>query len=296
MKSLDFKKIVETLDDAVLVTQVNPEREYGYEILYANAAFTRLTGYPLAELVGKTPKLFQGVETDQKELAKIKKALDAQVPVHAEVINYDRQGNAYWVEMDITPLKNSEGEATQFVSIEKDITALKQQGEPKQNKTDQDALTGLVNRRAMNFYLQQSLDKYRKQRDKFSMVIFNIDQFEALKAAKGQAASDQVLKAIADTMKGLVRATDIAARYDDNEVCLILNETTSEKALLLAERLRETVESLVVDYAQESLKVTLSLGVTEVFKEDARIEDVVERGCGALSGALDNGGNEVAYR
>ena len=117
---------VAQLNDAVIITDVAPPTAPGPRIVFVNQAAERLTGYARAELIGQTPRLFQGPRTDQAELRRISAALRQVRPVFAELINYTKAGTEYWIELNITPVQTAAGEATHFVAIERDITGRKQ--------------------------------------------------------------------------------------------------------------------------------------------------------------------------
>ena len=116
---------VAQLNDAVIITEAAPVTAPGPRIVFVNEAAERMTGYTRAELIGQTPRLFQGPSTDQAELRRISAALHQMGSVVAELINYTKAGTEYWIELNITPVLSAAGEATHFVAIERDITARK---------------------------------------------------------------------------------------------------------------------------------------------------------------------------
>ena len=117
---------VARLNDVIMITEAEPLQEPGPRMLFVNEAFERLTGWPREEALGLSPRILQGEQTDRAELARIGAALRRHEPVHAELVNYMRQGRPYWVEIDILPLTDMHGRVTHLVSIERDITERKQ--------------------------------------------------------------------------------------------------------------------------------------------------------------------------
>jgi len=116
---------VAQLNDMVLITEVAPLDPPGPRILFVNDAVLRTTGYSRQELIGATPRLLQGPDTDRAELGRIRDTLSQFQPVHAEVINYTRDGQPYWLEMDILPVAAEASGPSHFVAVERDITARK---------------------------------------------------------------------------------------------------------------------------------------------------------------------------
>ncbi|AFZ07511.1 multi-sensor signal transduction histidine kinase [Oscillatoria nigro-viridis PCC 7112] len=117
---------VTTTNDAVLITEAEPIEEPGPRILYVNPAFTRMTGYTLEEVVGKTPRILQGKKTDRASLARIRTALKSWQPLRVDTINYRKDGTEFWVEMSIVPIADKNGEFTHWVSVHRDISDRKQ--------------------------------------------------------------------------------------------------------------------------------------------------------------------------
>lgn len=95
------------------------------EILYANPAFCRMTGYTLEELRGKSPKIFQGEKTNRKVIRRLVKNLRDGESFFGATTNYRKDGSTYPVEWNISPLKNSQGKVLFYISIQKDLTNLK---------------------------------------------------------------------------------------------------------------------------------------------------------------------------
>jgi PAS domain S-box-containing protein len=121
-----LQSVVVNTNDAVLITEPEPIEEPGPRILYANEAFTRMTGYTLEEVLGKTPRILQGPKTDRAQRNKIRAALSRWEPVTVEVINYRKDGSEFWVEISIVPVANKDGWYTHWISVQREITERKQ--------------------------------------------------------------------------------------------------------------------------------------------------------------------------
>jgi diguanylate cyclase (GGDEF)-like protein/PAS domain S-box-containing protein len=117
-----LESVLAFANDSVLITEAEPFELPGPKILYANAAFTRTTGYTLDDVLGQTPRLLQGPRSDRKTLDKIKAALHAWQPVEVELINYRKDGSEFWVELSIAPVADVNGWYTHWISIQRDIT------------------------------------------------------------------------------------------------------------------------------------------------------------------------------
>ncbi len=105
--------------DAVLITD-----EKG-EALWVNPAFERLTGYTKEEFLGRRAgEVLQGPATDRKATALIRRALDAREPIRIEILNYSKTGEAYWVDLEISPAEEpcEGGSRRLFIGVSREIT------------------------------------------------------------------------------------------------------------------------------------------------------------------------------
>jgi len=116
---------VATANDMVVTTEAEPISSPGPRVVFVNDAFLNRTGYELEEIIGETPRLLQGPLTDRAELDRIRTALQNWEPVRAEVVNYTKSGEPFWLEMSIVPIANEDGWYTHWVAIERDVTERK---------------------------------------------------------------------------------------------------------------------------------------------------------------------------
>jgi len=121
-----LESVVVNAKDSVVITAAEPIDPPDPRILYANDAFTQMTGYTLEEIQGKTPRFLQGPNTDPRTLAKMQDALQNWQPIQVELINYRKDGAEFWVEVSITPICDRNGRYTHWVLIQRDITHRKQ--------------------------------------------------------------------------------------------------------------------------------------------------------------------------
>jgi len=121
-----LRTAVSRLNDIVIITEAEPQREpHGPKILYVNEAFERHTGYTRAEAIGRTPRFLQGPDTDRAELDRIGEAMRRWRPVRAELVNYTKAGEPFWLELDLVPLADETGWYTHWVAVERDVTERK---------------------------------------------------------------------------------------------------------------------------------------------------------------------------
>ncbi len=121
-----LQSVVVNTNDSVVITEAEPITNPGPHIVYVNEAFTRITGYSLEEVLGKTPRILQGAKTSRAELDKVRSAIVSREAVTVEVINYRKDGSEFWNEFSIVPVADKNGCYTYWISIQRDITERKQ--------------------------------------------------------------------------------------------------------------------------------------------------------------------------
>lgn len=117
-----LQSVVLNTNDAVVITEAEPIDETGPKILYVNEAFTKITGYSVEEVLGKTPRILQGAKTSRTELDKVRRALEQWQPITVEVINYRKDGSEFWVEFSLVPVANKLGFYTHWIAVQRDVT------------------------------------------------------------------------------------------------------------------------------------------------------------------------------
>jgi len=121
-------------NDGVIITTADLDNG-GPEIIYVNEAVTRITGYEPEEMLGKTPRILQGPDTDRSVLDELKSCLSKGKSFKGELKNYTKDGVSYWLDISIAPIRDEEGTITHFTAIERNITEQKKiQKELRQEK------------------------------------------------------------------------------------------------------------------------------------------------------------------
>ncbi|MBP1643813.1 MAG: rsbP 2 [Acidobacteria bacterium] len=95
-------------------------------LIYANEGFERMTGYPVAEVLGRNCRFLQGPDTDAASVAEIRAALAEPRECVVEILNYRKDGTPFWNRLSITPVRDASGEVAHFIGIQSDVTARRQ--------------------------------------------------------------------------------------------------------------------------------------------------------------------------
>jgi len=172
----------------------------------------------------------------------------------------------------------------------RDITEEKRLEERLRRLSTTDGLTGLFNRRHLDESLAVELERAKRYNAPLSILMFDVDHFKRFNDEHGHDQGDRVLQAIAQQLQEHVRKVDVPCRYGGEEFLAILPGTHQAGAIIVAERLRHSVELMEVD----GLKVTISIGVATVPEIDVASPDaLVEAADKALYRAKRAGRNQV---
>jgi two-component system, cell cycle response regulator len=158
-----------------------------------------------------------------------------------------------------------------------------------------DALTRLINRRALLERLSVEVDRARRFRSQLSLLMVDLDHFKAVNDEHGHLGGDEVLRQMGTLLAGAVRTIDVVARYGGEEFVVVLPETAPEGAVTFAERLRKSVEEQVFQLAtNQKFQLTCSIGVaTFPSPRVASTEDLFATADEALYRAKSGGRNQV---
>jgi diguanylate cyclase (GGDEF)-like protein len=153
-----------------------------------------------------------------------------------------------------------------------------------------DSLTGLPNRRGFDLLAGQALHEALRAHSPLSALLIDLDHFKLLNDTHGHLAGDQVLRGFAEKLQGNLRQSDIICRWGGEEFILLLKDTDIATARQLAEKIRLQAEQAVFAFNGVNLRITTSLGLTELQSEDS-LERLIARADRALYRAKQSGRN-----
>jgi diguanylate cyclase (GGDEF)-like protein len=137
-----------------------------------------------------------------------------------------------------------------------------------------DTLTGLFNLRHFKLAMQAEMDRSKRSSKPTSLVLAEVDHYEALNDEHGREAGNQVLKRIAEICRGEVRTTDLVCRYGGEVFAIIFPETHLNLAVKVADRIRQEIAATPVELDNGEVKVTVSMGASVYVKTS--VIDLVE--------------------
>ncbi len=121
--NLNFAQAINSASDGILLSDPNQDDD---PIIYANPAFSRITGYSSTEVLGRNCRFLQGADTDPNTVAQIREAIAQRREIQTTILNYRKDGQPFWNQLRISPVCSKSGELLYFVGLQSDITEREQ--------------------------------------------------------------------------------------------------------------------------------------------------------------------------
>lgn len=272
--------------DAIVITDADLDHP---RIVYVNPAFCRMTGYTREEVLGRTPAILQGEETDCEMTRRLRLALEAGREFEGRTVNYRKSGQPFHIEWRTSPVKNEAGEITHYLAIQRDVTAQVRLIRRLRERADSDKLTELLNHGAGEVELRAQIAHAGESGQPLSIVLLDIDHFKAVNDDHGHAMGDLVLERLGRLINRRLNRQDVGVRWGGEEFLLILIETDAERARQAAESFR----SLIAETGfHDEIAITVSFGVAQ-WRPGESLEALFKRADVALYEAKDQGRNRV---
>ena len=287
-----LKGVLDLAHDAILST------DGGQRIVLFNPAAERMFGYRTDEIVGRALSLLIPEPLRAAHIAHfegfIRDGVESRVMAdRPEVSGLRCDGSIFPLEVSLSRSEGPDGPL--FTAMIRDITDRKRNEAELTLLATTDPLTGLANRRHLIERAERELLRLQRFGNPFTLMTLDVDHFKRINDTHGHACGDRALCALAAACIGLLREIDMVGRMGGEEFTIILPETIGDEAMLVADRIRRGIAGLRFDSDTPGLEVgfTVSIGVAECHREDARIEQPLARADNALYEAKAAGRNRV---
>lgn len=271
--------------DAALITDLEGT------ILYANKAFSELTGYKLSEIKGKNTRIFKSGKMDADFYKDMWQTLNNNDSFKGIFLNRHKDGREFFEQKTITPIMDANNQPIYFLAISKDSSEVIQKTHHLEYKAYHDALTGLFNRFKFDEVLQAKLRRCKNEGVQTSLIIADIDNFKTLNDDYGHDIGDEVLKSVATLIENNVRQSDLVFRWGGEEFCILIDADLAT-GQLVAEQLRSKIAQTKFDALPKGHSLTSSFGVAQAQPED-NTDTFFKRADDALYQAKTSGKNQV---
>ena len=232
------------------------------KIIEVNAAFTHITGYSRDEVLGHNPNLLSSGRQNKAFYTAMWHSLNQTGHWHGEVWNRRKDGEVYAEMLTISTVRNASGRAEHYVALFSDITAVKSHQSQLQHIAHFDALTNLPNRVLLSDRMRQAMAQTQRRNVLLAVAYIDLDGFKRINDLHGHDVGDQLLVALAQRMKPILREGDTLSRPGGDEFAAVLVDlpTVADTVPMLTRLLDAAAQPVQIDNL--TLQVSASIGVT----------------------------------
>ncbi len=261
------------------------------KIQMVNPGFSLITGYSAQEVLGQNPRILRSERHEPEFYQGMWETLLKQGQWSGEIWNRRKSGEAYPEWLNISAIRDAQGQVTHYVAVFHDITEIKASQEQIKYQAFHDALTGLPNRVLFNDRLRMALARAKRDQKNLAVVFLDLDHFKSINDSLGHAVGDVLLQEVALRLKSNLRQEDTVSRLGGDEFIMILPDVEGpEQAVTGAQRILEDLERPFSLKGHE-LYVTASLGITLFPADGENLETLVKNADMAMYRAKEQGRN-----
>ena len=281
--------VFDATQEGVLVTDAQQH------IVHCNPAFTRITGYSQAEILGQSPSMLKSGRHDKAFYDSLWNALQNRGAWSGEVWNRRKSGEIYPQWQCIRVIHDEQGEISHYVAVFSDISALKRSQRELDYLAHHDPLSNLPNRLLFTERVQHALERARLDGQSGAVLLIDLDHFKHINESHGHNIGDLLLKNVGERLAQQLGKRMTLARLGGDEFGL-LDETCSsaEQAAVMAQRLQACLMQ-AFKVTDTELFVTASIGISLYPSEAVDVGQVLRNADSALFKAKSSGRESYAF-
>ena len=204
-----------------------------------------------------------------------------------------KDGSQAVVKLTAAPIRNRDFEPIGTVIVFQDVSAARELERQLSYQASHDVVTGLINRREFERRLRELITQARTDQSHHVLCYVDLDQFKLVNDTCGHNAGDELLRQLSGVLTEQLRASDTLARFGGDEFGIIFNSCTTERGMLLADEIRDTIEHFRFKWNEGIFSVGASVGVVGVAAQAVSSAEIMSMADAACYMAKDGGRNRV---
>lgn len=283
--------IYQSSNEAIMVMDENNR------IIQVNPAFTRMTGYELADVAGKDPVMFRSGRHDEAFYREIWYKLLQQGYWQGEMWDRRKDGTVHAKWLNISVIRYPDGRAHYYVSQFSDITEKKKKDEIIFFQANYDPLTGLPNRNLFKELLDQEIKKSQRSKKPLSLLLMDLDHFKDINDTLGHDRGDELLREVASRIKSCAGQNDIVARLGGDEFAVIASNCGDAGSVeIIAQKItRELDRPLKFKQNRADYYISTSTGIVFYPRDGIDRKSLMKHADQAMYAAKLGGRNRFCY-
>lgn len=261
------------------------------KVIYVNRAFERTTGYSEQQASGKSLITLLGSNSEEVNNKRIELAIRELREETVEMESVKRNGEVFWCEISVAPVKDSFGHVKHYICIINDITQRRDMENQLVMQATYDSLTNLPNRVLLMDRVDQAILQAKKKKSIMAFLFLDLDRFKMTNDTLGHTMGDKLLQAISNRLLIATDDFDTVARLGGDEFVILLSDIdTYQQAEILAQEILHAIEK-PIQIDQHSLKITASLGISYFPRDGGDYETLLKSADLSMYHAKDSGRN-----
>lgn len=261
------------------------------KVIYVNRAFERITGYSETQSLGKGLSILLGSNTEEVNNKRIELAIRELHDETVELESIRRNGEVFWCEISLAPVKDTFGYVKHYICMINDITLRRDMENQLVMQATYDSLSQLPNRVLLMDRVEQAILLAKKKKSVLAFMFLDLDRFKMINDTLGHTIGDKLLQAIANRLIIATDDFDTVARLGGDEFVILLSDLDStQKAEFFAQKILHDIEK-PVQIDQHSLKITASIGISYYPRDGSDYETLMKTADLSMYHAKDNGRN-----
>lgn len=245
-----------------------------FPLIYVNAAFEKTTGYPAAQVLGRSGWFLHGPDTSQHTARALADALRSGRAGRARLLAYRPDGSTWWNDLHVSPVRDTTGAVTHFIGVQHDITDQVAAEQAAAHAATHDPLTGLANRVHFAQQLDRELARAARARRSVAVLFCDVDHLKATNDIHGHAIGDALLVEAAHRLRARLRGQDLAARHGGDEFLALLGDLPGDGSSAAASVVADLARAMAAPFQVEGTahRMSVSIGMA-LFPRDGQTAD-----------------------
>ncbi len=279
-------EVLSSMSEAVAVVDLE------FRFVSVNPAFSRITGFTEAEVLGKPSSLLDSSQQQVDFYHQLRETTEREGHWKGEIWQRRKSGDEFLGWIELTEVRDNLGARTHFVSVVTDITDQKRAELELRYLANYDTLTGLPNRTLLAERLERAVGRARRSNSRVAVLFLDLDRFKDINDSMGHAAGDRLLKAAAARLQETVREIDTVARLGGDEFTVVLEDLDGVAAAehMAARIVAAFVAPLEIEGRAET-SISPSIGVALYPDHASSTTDLLKFADTAMYRAKDRGRN-----
>jgi diguanylate cyclase (GGDEF)-like protein/PAS domain S-box-containing protein len=289
-KKLKLSDIVfENTTEGIIITDEKAK------VISVNNAFSKITGYSFEDIKGKNPKILKSGKHDRDFYKFLWRELKNKGSWKGEIWNRKKSGELYPEWLNLSAVKDKEGNILNYVALFSDITKIKNSNAKIEFLAHHDPLTNLPNRLLLKARLIKSIEKANELKQRLAIFFIDIDNFKLINDSYGHSIGDEVITYVANRLQKNIRKNDTISRIGGDEFIIVIEDLIEHKDIT------KIAKKIVADF-KEPIKIekyifdiTISVGISIFPNNGLNVEDLIKHADTAMYSAKNSGKNQYQF-